>query len=102
MYHIPGITPEADSIEELAFGGRKVKGTFPLTAPRSGAETYEKLQARARPRKRSISSCSAVRTILPPSTQMALIAHMLENKKIHSNVQLWVHTPRVPESSQVA
>lgn len=88
MYHIPGITPEADSIEE-AFGGRKVKGTFRYGA-KERRETYEKLQSSTERKVDFIMLGCPHNSI----DQMALIAHMLENKKIHSDVQLWVHTPR--------
>ncbi|TKT74608.1 aconitase X catalytic domain-containing protein [Aquamicrobium sp. LC103] len=88
MYHIPGITPEARSIEE-AFGGRKMEGRLRFgDAERRRA--YENL------------NCATSREVdfimlgCPHNSidQVWLAASLLEGRKIHPNTALWVHTPR--------
>ncbi|WP_105383903.1 aconitase X [Neorhizobium alkalisoli] len=88
MYHIPGITPEANSIEE-AFGGRKVEGIFRYGVAER-RETYEKLQSATEKKVDFIMLGCPHNSI----DQMSLVAHLLEGKRIHPDVALWVHTPR--------
>ena len=88
MYHIPGVTPEADTIEE-AFGPRSILETIRYGA-RERRETYEKIQS-ATDRKVDFIMLGCPHNSIE---QMELIAHLLEGRKIHPDVQLWVHTPR--------
>jgi len=88
MYHIPGVTPEANSVDE-AFGGRKRQDTL-----RFGA-TERKLAY-------DTLNCATDRNVdfvmlgCPHNAieQVWLIASMLEGRKISPSSQLWVHTPR--------
>ncbi len=88
MFHIPGVTPEARTLDE-AFGGRK-----PLTIRRYGAkerlETYAKIQS-ATDRKVDFIMLGCPHNAIE---QLELIAHLLEGKRLHPDVQMWVHTPR--------
>ncbi|MBO6718522.1 MAG: aconitase X catalytic domain-containing protein [Rhizobiaceae bacterium] len=88
MYHIPGVTPEADSVDE-AFGPRKVQQRFRY-GPAERRETYAKLQSATE------DKIDFVMLGCPHNSleQMAIIAEMLDGKKISSDVALWVHTPR--------
>ena len=88
MYHIPGVTPEANSVEE-AFGPRPVQRRFTYGA-RERRETYAKLQS-ATERKVDFIMLGCPHNSIE---QMALIAELLEGRKISPDVQLWVHTPR--------
>lgn len=88
MYHVPGVTPEAGSIEE-AFGPRRARETIRYGA-KERREIYEKIQS-ATDRKVDFIMLGCPHNSIE---QMELIAHLLEGKKIHSDVQLWVHTPR--------
>ncbi|UJQ94648.1 aconitase X catalytic domain-containing protein [Mariluticola halotolerans] len=88
MYHIPGVTPEAASIEE-AFGPKKSLATFRYGRAQR-RETYEKIQS-ATERKVDFIMLGCPHNSIE---QMALIAHMLTDKKVHPDVALWVHTPR--------
>jgi predicted aconitase len=88
MYHIPGVTPEARDVAE-AFGGRRVEATLVYgAAERSLA--YANLNC---------ASDRAVDFIMlgcPHNAieQVALIAMLLEGKRISNQTALWVHTPR--------
>ncbi len=88
MYHIPGITPEADTIEE-AFGARRPAGTIRY-GRKERRETYEKIQSA------TDSKVDFVMLGCPHNSieQVELIAHLLEGRRVHPDVQLWVHTPR--------
>lgn len=88
MYHIPGVTPEANTIEE-AFGSRKVQRTFRYGLAER-RETYERIQS-ASDRKVDFIMLGCPHNSIE---QMELIAHLLTGKKIHPDVALWVHTPR--------
>ena len=88
MYHIPGVTPEAPSVE-AAFGGNRVHETLHYgSAERRLA--YDHL------------NCATERAVdfvmlgCPHNAieQVWLIASLLEGKTISANTQLWVHTPR--------
>ncbi|WP_127105250.1 aconitase X [Pararhodobacter zhoushanensis] len=88
MYHIPGVTPEARSVAE-AFGPKRAVRTIRYGA-RERLATYERLQ-NATDRKVDFIMLGCPHASIE---QMALIAHMLEGKRIHADVALWVHTPR--------
>ena len=88
MYHIPGVTPEANSVEE-AFGGRPVQRRLTYGAAER-RETYAKLQS-ATDRKVDFIMLGCPHNSIE---QVALIAELLEGRRISPDVQLWVHTPR--------
>jgi predicted aconitase len=88
MYHIPGVTPEANSVEE-AFGPCAVQQRFVYGA-KERRETYAKLQS-ATERKVDFIMLGCPHNSIE---QVALIAELLDGKKINPDVQLWVHTPR--------
>jgi predicted aconitase len=88
MYHLPGTTPEARSVEE-AFGGR------PFT---------DRLHYGSSERRRAYENlnCASERKIdfvmlgCPHNSieQVWLIASLLEGRRINPDTALWVHTPR--------
>lgn len=88
LYHIPGITPEATSLD-IAFGPNKRPEVIRFGA-RELKETYQRLQ-NATERKIDFIMLGCPHNSIE---QMALIAELLEGKRIHSDVDLWVHTPR--------
>ena len=88
MYHIPGVTPEAPTLED-AFGGRKPREVIRYGKAERKA-TYEKLQS-ASDRKVDFIMLGCPHNSIE---QMELIAHLLTDRTIHPDVQLWVHTPR--------
>lgn len=92
MYHIPGVTAEARTLEE-AFGPNKPKEIIRYGAAERRA-IYEKLQCATDPKVDFIMLGCPHNSI----EQMALIAQLLRGKKIHADVELWVHTPRAIKS----
>lgn len=88
MYHIPGVTPEASSIEE-AFGPRTIQQRYVYGASER-RETYAKLQSATNDKVDFIMLGCPHNSI----EQVALIAELLDGRKINPNVALWVHTPR--------
>ncbi len=88
LYHIPGVTPEARTLEE-AFGPHQ-----PVATLRYGAaerrEAWEKLQS-ATDRKVDFIMLGCPHNAIE---QVELVAHLLRDRKIHPDVALWVHTPR--------
>ncbi len=88
MYHIPGVTPEASS-EAEAFGpNRPVERIRYGQAERQAI--FERIQS-ATDRKLDFVMLGCPHNSIE---QMALIAELLEGRRIHPDVQLWVHTPR--------
>ncbi|MEE8395443.1 MAG: aconitase X catalytic domain-containing protein [bacterium] len=88
LYHIPGVTPEANTVAE-AFGPGVPRATLHYGAT-GRRDAYTKLQS-ATERK-----VDFVMLGCPHNTveQVALIAGLLEGRKVHPDVALWVHTPR--------
>jgi predicted aconitase len=89
MYHIPGVTPEANSVDE-AFGRKKPIATIKYgKAERKVA--YDNLNSSAK-------SCAVDFVMLgcPHNSieQVWTIAKLLDGKKLSANTQLWVFTPR--------
>ncbi len=89
MYHIPGVTPEADTVEE-AFGGRA-----PVETLRYGAaerrQAYEWLNNTA-----SSDNVDFIMLGCPHASveQVRIAARMLEGKRLSDSTQLWMFTPR--------
>ena len=90
MYHLVGITPEATSLQQ-AFGQRKVP-TQPLRyGLRERRETLERLNATGRDAKVDYVMLGCPHYSLE---QMWELAQLLEGRRIHADVQLWVFTAR--------
>jgi predicted aconitase len=89
MYHIPGVTPEADSVEE-ALGGAAPAAEFSYGA-RERAVAYENLNSSASDRRIDFIMLGCPHN---SAEQMWTIAKLLEGRKVSPDVQLWVHTPR--------
>jgi predicted aconitase len=88
MYHLPGTTPEATSVEQV-FGGRAIADTLRYgDAERRRA--YENLNC-ARERKVDFVMLGCPHNSID---QVWLIASLLEGRRINPDTALWVHTPR--------
>jgi predicted aconitase len=88
MYHLPGVTPEARSVEE-ALGGNRIQRTL----------RYGEAERRIAYENLNCATDRAVDFVMlgcPHNSieQVWLIASLLEGRKISPNTQLWVHTPR--------
>lgn len=89
MYHIPGLTPEADSVEE-ALGGQA-----PRVVHRYGAaERRRAWEALNGANTRDDVNFVMLGCPHNSAKQMWRIAELLEGKRLHDGVALWVHTPR--------
>ncbi|MEX0623432.1 aconitase X [Saccharospirillum sp.] len=88
LYHIPGITTEANTLAE-AFGPHKAVKTIHYGHKEREA-MYMKLQS-ATDRKVDFIMLGCPHNSIE---QMALIAELLRGKRIHPDTALWVHTPR--------
>ena len=89
MYHIPGVTPEAPSVES-AFGPRAPVQTLQYgQAERRTA--YENLNASARDRNVDFVMLGCPHDSIE---QVWQAARLLEGKRLHSATELWIHTPR--------
>jgi predicted aconitase len=89
MYHIPGITPEAPSVE-AAFGGNKPQLSLNFGAAERRS-AYEKLNSGASNRNVDFVMLGCPHNSID---QVWLIASLLDGRKISANTELWVHTPR--------
>jgi hypothetical protein len=89
MYHIVGVTPEADSVE-TAFGPNRPVETFVYGAAER-RRVYEQLNANA-----SDSNVDYVMLGCPHAAleQLAEAAALLDGKKVNSNSHLWIFTSR--------
>jgi predicted aconitase len=93
LYHIPGITPEASTVE-AAFGGRPVAEPI-VYGQREREAVYEELNG--------IGSSTDVDFILlgcPHASldQIARLARAIEGKTLNSGTELWIMTPRALRS----
>lgn len=89
LYHMPGITPEARTVEE-ALGGRKPQETLKYgRAQRKAA--YERINSAARD-----TDVDYVMLGCPHYNieQIWEACRLLEGKRIHPNCSLWIFTPR--------
>ncbi len=89
LYHIPGITAEANTVEE-AFGHRKPKNTFRF-GPEEMKQAYEWLNYSAKDPHVDFIMLGCPHASLE---QLRDICRLLEGKKVHSNTHLWIFTPR--------
>ncbi|WP_172299228.1 aconitase X catalytic domain-containing protein [Pseudoruegeria sp. HB172150] len=88
MYHIPGITPEAPTLD-AAFGANARPD--PIVYGRAERDrTWERLQ-NATDRKLDFVMLGCPHNSIE---QMSLVAELLDGKRIHPDTALWVHTPR--------
>ncbi|MGP0090335.1 MAG: aconitase X [Xanthobacteraceae bacterium] len=89
MFHIPGTTPEAPTLE-AAFGPRK-----PVDAIRYGVKerklAYENLNSSARSRNVDFVMLGCPHNSLE---QIWLATRLLDGRKVHANSALWIFTPR--------
>jgi predicted aconitase len=89
MYHIPGVTPEAESVDQ-ALGGRA-----PMETIRYGAaerrQAYEWLNSTA-----SSDRVDFVMLGCPHASveQVRIAARLLDGKRLSENTALWIFTPR--------
>ena len=88
LVHIVGVTPEAPTLEE-AFGGRKPKETVTV-GRKELTEAYEALNT-AKGRDVDFVSIGCHFCTIG---KIRKIAELLENKKVHESVTLWVQTSR--------
>ena len=93
MYHIVGVTPEAETLE-MAFGPRQPVETFAYsTAERR--RIYDRLNANA-----SDPNVDSVMLGCPHAAleQLQEAARLLDGKKVSANCQLWIFTSRAVKS----
>lgn len=88
LYHIPGLTAEAPTLE-AAFGGHPMPEPI-VYGEAERRRTWQRLQ-NATDRKLDFVMLGCPHNSIE---QMALVAQLLEGKRIHPDTALWVHTPR--------
>jgi predicted aconitase len=89
MYHIPGVTPEAPTIES-AFGNREPMHTLRY-GKKERRTAYENLNASAKDRNVDFIMLGCPHDSIE---QVWQAARLLEGKRLHSGTELWIHTPR--------
>jgi predicted aconitase len=93
MYHIPGATPEAPTIE-AAFGSRRPSGTIRYGA-QERRRAYDNLNSSARSRDVDFVMIGCPHNSLE---QVWLATRLLEGRRVHENSALWIFTPRALKS----
>jgi predicted aconitase len=88
MYHLPGTTPEARSLDE-AFAGRPIAATLRY-GPSQRRRAYENLNC-ASERKIDFVMLGCPHNSIE---QVGLIASLLDGRRLNADTALWVHTPR--------
>jgi len=86
MYHIVGVTPEASTLEE-AFGGNKAKETL-IYGQSERIKTYEKLNSANDPHVDLVNIGCPHYSL----DQLREVARLLDGKRVHENVTLWIWT----------
>jgi hypothetical protein len=89
LYHIPGITPEAPTLE-AAFGGRAVPDRVEY-GPRERRLMYEKLNSQGESADVDFILLGCPHASLD---QVARAARALEGRKLNPGTELWIMTPR--------
>jgi predicted aconitase len=89
MYHIVGVTPEADTLE-MARGSGRLQDTIRYGAAERRA-TYERLNANARDAQVDYVMLGCPHAALE---QIREAASLLEGKRVSANVSLWIFTSR--------
>ena len=89
MYHIPGVTSEARTVDE-ALGGRPPARRLSY-GPDERRAAYEQLNVTA-----SDTSVDLVMIGCPHATlgQIRDVVRLLEGRRVHADSELWVFTPR--------
>ena len=89
LYHVPGITPEARTVEEAFAGGSPVATLRYGPAERRLA--YDRLNA-----KGQSEDVDLVMIGCPHATidQVRQVCRLLDGRKVHAESNLWVFTPR--------
>lgn len=89
LYHIPGITPEAPTVE-AAFGGRPVPEKI-VYGPGERRAMYETLNSQG-----SRTDVDFVLLGCPHASldQVAEVARALDGRTLHPGTELWIMTPR--------
>jgi hypothetical protein len=89
MYHLVGVTPEADTLE-MAFGPRTPRESFVYGA-RERRQVYDQLNANARD-----AQVDSVMLGCPHAAieQLREVATLLEGGRVSANCQLWIFTSR--------
>ena len=88
MYHIIGVTPEAPTME-AAFGGKKPEGVLSY-GKAERKRTYENLNS-AKDENVDMITLGCPHYSLE---QLRDVARLLEGKRVHDNVNLWIWTAR--------
>jgi hypothetical protein len=89
MYHLVGVTPEANTIEQ-AFGRNKAKEVRHYGA-RERAETLARINATGRDRQVDYVMLGCPHYTIE---QIWEAAQLIEGRKVHANSALWIFTPR--------
>jgi predicted aconitase len=89
LYHIPGITPEAPTLE-AAFAGRSTPQPVAY-GERERRHVYDTLNAQG-----TSTDVDFILLGCPHASldQLAQIARLLEGRRLHADTELWVMTPR--------
>lgn len=88
LYHIPGVTPEAEDLD-AAFGPNRRPDAIVYRAQERNS-TWERLQSTTDNKVDFIMLGCPHNSI----EQMAQVAELLDGRRVHPDVALWVHTPR--------
>lgn len=88
LYHIVGITPEANTLEE-AIGTKKIKKIITI-GKKELLETYKKINMQ---QKRSEIDFIVLGCPHASLEQVKIIVEKIENKKINKNVKMWILVP---------
>ncbi|HVV08017.1 aconitase X catalytic domain-containing protein [Amycolatopsis sp.] len=89
MYHLPGVTPEARTVEQ-ALGGRAPAATSVFDAA-ARAETVASLCRTAKDREVDFVMIGCPHASL---AQVREVARLLDGKRVAGSTALWVFTPR--------
>jgi predicted aconitase len=89
MYHIPGVTPEAATIED-AFKGNKARGTITVTR-KDISKTLGQLHTAKNPLVDFVFLGCPQYTV----DQIRRVAGLLDGRKVHENTTLWIGTNRM-------
>ncbi len=89
MYHLPGVTAEARTVEE-AYGGRAPSGVLEF-GDEEYRRTYAQLCATAHDRNVDLVMIGCPHATLG---QVREVCRLLDGRKVHPESALWVFTPR--------
>ncbi|MCL6592520.1 MAG: aconitase X catalytic domain-containing protein [Alicyclobacillus sp.] len=89
MYHIPGITAEAHTLEE-ALGGRQPRFLH-VYGPAERRAAYEHLNASAHDPQVDLVMIGCPHASIE---QVWEVCRLLDGRRVHPNTHLWVFTPR--------